>query len=103
MHSRAGIEAYNKTIEEAVKLGGKVEFGGKVVTDTEGNFVEPTIISGLPHDSPVVHRETFAPIVYVLKCDSLEEGIKWNNEVEQGLSSSLFTSNVAKVYKVSLH
>lgn len=32
-----------------------------------GNFVEPTIVTGLPHDSPVVHKETFAPIVYLLK------------------------------------
>lgn len=65
----------------------------------EGNFVEPTIVTGLPHDSPVVHRETFAPIVYLLKCKSLEEGIAWNNEVEQGLSSSLFTKNVEHVFK----
>ena len=35
--------------------------------DRPGNFVEPTIISGLAHDAPVVHRETFAPIVYALK------------------------------------
>ena len=35
--------------------------------EREGNFVEPTIITDLPHDAEVVHRETFAPIVYVLK------------------------------------
>ena len=56
-----------------------------------GNFVEPTIITGLPHDAPVVHREAFAPVLYILKCSSLDEAIAWNNEVEQGLSSSLFT------------
>jgi hypothetical protein len=37
------------------------------VIDRPGNFVEPTIISGLLHDAAVVHRETFAPIVYALK------------------------------------
>lgn len=37
------------------------------VIDGPGNYVEPTIVTGLPHDTPVVHRETFAPIVYVLK------------------------------------
>ena len=36
--------------------------------DRPGNFVEPTIVTGLPHDAEVVMRETFAPIVYVLKC-----------------------------------
>ena len=71
----------------------------------EGHYVEPTIITGLAHDSDVVHRwpiviqssffilplypptltfparETFAPIVYLLKCSSFDEGISWNNEV----------------------
>lgn len=99
LHSKAGLEAYKKTLEDAKKAGGKIEFGGNVM-NREGNFVEPTIVTGLPHDSPVVHRETFAPIVYLLKCKSLEEGIAWNNEVEQGLSSSLFTKNVEHVFKV---
>lgn len=68
--------------------------------DREGFYVEPTIVTGLPHDSPVVHRETFAPIVYALKCPSLDTGIQWNNEVNQGLSSSLFTQNLGNVFKV---
>lgn len=68
--------------------------------DREGHYVEPTIVTGLPHDSPVVHRETFAPIVYILRCPSVDQGIKWNNEVKQGLSSSLFTQNLANVFKV---
>jgi acyl-CoA reductase-like NAD-dependent aldehyde dehydrogenase len=48
-------------------------------------------------------RETFAPIVYVLKCSSLEEAIAINNEVEQGLSSSLFTRDLGNVFKVSFN
>lgn len=35
--------------------------------DRPGHYVEPTIVTGLPHDSPLVHRETFAPIAYALK------------------------------------
>lgn len=70
--------------------------------DREGFYVEPTIVTGLPHDSPVVHKETFAPIVYMLKCDSLDEAIQWNNEVKQGLSASLFTQDLGNVFHVSL-
>ena len=36
--------------------------------DRPGNFVEPTIVSGLKHNAEIVQRETFAPIVYALKC-----------------------------------
>jgi len=96
LHSQQGVQGYLDTIQEAVKLGGKVEYGGTVI---EGNYVEPTIITGLNHDSPVVHRETFAPIVYLLKCSSVEEGIAINNEVEQGLSSSIFTKDLGNVFK----
>jgi len=97
MHSKDGVAAYEKTVADAVAAGGKVVFGGKVL-DREGNYVEPTIITGLAHDSPIVHRETFAPIVYVLKVSSLEEAIEVNNEVEQGLSSSLFTADLGNIF-----
>lgn len=98
VHSQVNIDNYLKTIDEAVKSGGKVEFGGKQI-QREGFFVEPTIITNLPHDSPVVHKETFAPIVYLLKSKSLEEAIEWNNEVKQGLSSAVFTKDVSNAFQ----
>ena len=63
--------------------------------------MEPTIVTDLPHDSELVHTETFAPIVYIMKMKSLDEGIRLNNEVQQGLSSSLFTKDIGNVFKVS--
>ena len=58
----------------------------------------------IDHSAPsivsVVHRETFAPIVYILKCKSFDEAVAWNNEVDQGLSSSLFTKNLGHVFNV---
>ncbi len=47
-------------------------------------------------------RETFAPIVYILRCSSLDEGIAINNEVEQGLSSSIFTKDLGNVFQVGI-
>jgi len=98
MHTKQGVELYKKALSEVTAQGGKVVFGGKVV-DRPGNFVEPTIVTGLQHSSEVVLKETFAPILYVLKTKSLDEAIKWNNEVKQGLSSSLFSQNVANLFK----
>ncbi|XP_068629591.1 putative aldehyde dehydrogenase family 7 member A1 homolog [Battus philenor] len=98
LHTPAAVENYQKTVAEAVKQGGKIEFGGKVI-DREGFFVEPTIITGLSHDSPLVKTECFAPIVYCIEIPDLETGIKYNNEVDQGLSSSLFTENLGNIFK----
>ncbi|XP_071038009.1 alpha-aminoadipic semialdehyde dehydrogenase isoform X2 [Parasteatoda tepidariorum] len=99
MHNRQGVEMYLNAIENAKKLGGVVECGGKVLDKMPGNFVEPTIITGLSHDSEIVHQETFAPIVYILKTSNVDEAIQWNNEVKQGLSSSIFTQNLGNVFK----
>lgn len=98
MHSPQGVALFEAAVAEAVGAGGKIEFGGAKL-DRPGNYVQPTIISGLKHDAPIVLRETFAPILYVMETGSLEEAIAWNNEVEAGLSSSLFTANVGDVFK----
>jgi aldehyde dehydrogenase family 7 protein A1 len=98
LHSQQAVKLYEEAIEEIKQLGGHIKYGGKVV-DRPGYFVEPTIVTNLPHDSPIVHRETFVPILYVLKCSSFEEGVAWNNEVDQGLTSSLFTQDVGKVFE----
>lgn len=99
MHNQAGVDSYRTAIEQAVSQGGKVLFGGKVI-DRPGFFVEPTIITGLAHDAAIVKRETFAPIVYVFKTKSLSEAIEWNNEVDQGLSSAVFTRDLSAVFQV---
>lgn len=98
LHNQLALDNYKNTIEEVLKLGGKIEVGGNVI-DRPGFFVEPTIVSNLPHNSPVIMRETFAPIVYALKTKSLEQAIEWNNEVDQGLSSALFTNNIGATFK----
>ncbi|KAF4528730.1 hypothetical protein B566_EDAN008996 [Ephemera danica] len=98
MHSKVGVEQFQRAVDAAVQQGGKIEFGGKV-KNGPGFFVEPTIISGLAHNAPIVHEETFAPIVYVLKCSNMDEAIRWNNEVKQGLSSSIFTKDLGAIFQ----
>lgn len=98
LHSKAAVKQYQDTIAAIKAAGGKIEYGGEVV-NREGNYVLPTIITGLPHDSELVLTETFVPIVYLLKTKSVDEAIGWNNEVEHGLSSSIFTTDLNKVFK----
>lgn len=100
LHNKLAVNNYKNTISEAAAQGGIIEFGGNVI-DRPGFYVEPTIISHLPHDAEVIKKETFAPIVYVLKAKDLNEAIQWNNEVDQGLSSALFTKNISSVFQVS--
>uniref|UniRef100_A0A8B9QTC7 aldehyde dehydrogenase (NAD(+)) n=1 Tax=Apteryx owenii TaxID=8824 RepID=A0A8B9QTC7_APTOW len=71
----------------------------RLVINRPGNYVEPTIVTGLPHNAPIVHTETFAPILYVLKFKVEEEVFTWNNEVKQGLSSSIFTKDLGRIFR----
>ncbi|HSY36748.1 MAG TPA: aldehyde dehydrogenase family protein [Acidobacteriaceae bacterium] len=90
--SFAGMRA---ALDEA-RSGGAVITGGEPVTveGTEGAFyVRPALVE-VAQQSDVVKRETFAPILYVLKYGELEEAIRLQNDVPQGLSSSIFTLNV---------
>jgi len=89
------VEAYRRAIAEAVAAGGQLVCGGKAL-DGPGFFVEPTIVRKARNDWPVVQRETFGPILYVLACRDLAEAIALQNGVPQGLSSAIFTGSVRK-------
>jgi aldehyde dehydrogenase (NAD+) len=91
---KGAVVQYEEAIKEAVTQGGEVLCGGEVLTSLlSGLYVQPTLIA-MPEQTPLVHRETFAPIAYVIKFDSLEEAIALNNQAPQGLSSSLFTNDL---------
>jgi len=68
-------------------------YGGKLIEGSKGNYVEPTIVS-INHDADIVKTELFVPIVYVIKFKTLDDGICYNNEVPQGLSSTIFTKSL---------
>ena len=93
LNSRDAVNAYLGAIEKAKASGGKVETGGAAI-EGKGNFVLPTIVTGLKNSDEVVQTETFAPILYVMKFKSLDEAIAQQNAVPQGLSSSIFTQNL---------
>jgi aldehyde dehydrogenase (NAD+) len=90
---RKAVENFTKAVDEALAAGGELVCGGKALGGA-GYFVEPTIIRKVRNDSPVVQRETFAPILYVLSYRDLDEAIAMQNGVPQGLSSAMFTASV---------
>ncbi|XP_057592322.1 alpha-aminoadipic semialdehyde dehydrogenase isoform X3 [Hippopotamus amphibius kiboko] len=98
LHTKQAVSMFLGAVEEAKKEGGTVVYGGKVM-DRPGNYVEPTIVTGLDHCASIVHTETFAPILYVFKFKNEDEVFAWNNEVKQGLSSSIFTKDLGRIFR----
>jgi aldehyde dehydrogenase (NAD+) len=93
LNSRDAVQAYLGAVEKAKASGGKIETGGAAI-EGKGNFVLPTIVTGLSNADEVVQTETFAPILYVMKVKGLDEAIALQNAVPQGLSSAIFTQNL---------
>jgi aldehyde dehydrogenase (NAD+) len=93
LNSRDAVNAYLGAIEKAKASGGKIATGGAAI-EGKGNFVLPTIVTGLKNSDEVVQTETFAPILYVMKFKTIDEAIAQQNAVPQGLSSSIFTQDL---------
>jgi aldehyde dehydrogenase (NAD+) len=89
------VEEMFAALERAKADGGEILVGGKMRGDLGPSFVEPTIVK-MPAQTDLVKEETFAPILYLLEYETLEEAIALHNGVPQGLSSAIFTDSLRK-------
>ena len=90
--NKSAVDLFMNAMEEIKKSGGTILYGGKK-KEGQGYFVEPTLVKA-ENQWDIVQDETFAPILYLIPFDSMEEAIALHNQVPQGLSSSLFTTSV---------
>jgi aldehyde dehydrogenase (NAD+) len=96
--SRSAFDSMEAAIAQATGEGGKLVVGGGRVHDDlapDAYYARPAIVR-IDEQTEVVGRETFAPLLYVLPYDDFRAAIELNNAVPQGLSSSVFTSDVAE-------
>ena len=88
--NETAVRRMQEGLEEIRIQGGELLYGGKPLG---GNYVEPAIVRA-QHRMPLLKHEIFAPILYILEFDTIDEVIRWHNDVPQGLSSALFTTNL---------
>jgi len=93
----SAVAAYQRALEALREQGGTVLCGGKVLAGKgyeSGCYVEP-VLAEAENDYPIVQEETFAPILYLIRYSGdVENAIVLQNNVVQGLSSSIFTENL---------
>jgi aldehyde dehydrogenase (NAD+) len=92
---KAAFTGMQKALDEAKRDGGRVFGGERVSADKRPNayYVQPTLVE-MPKQTGIVCRETFAPILYVMRYRNLDEAIAMHNAVPQGLASSIFTTDL---------
>lgn len=95
MISRKELDRAVAWLEEARRMGARVETGGEVV----GNCLKPTILTGVTRDMQVVCSEVFAPIVSVLPYDTFDEALEMADDSVYGLQAGVYTNDINKAFK----
>ncbi len=93
---QGAVDDMMAALGQAKDHGGRIVFGGETLSLPGlegGHYVQPAIVEA-PRDLQVMQEETFAPILYVVGYDTLEEAIEIQNQVDQGLSSAIFTNSL---------
>ncbi|KAF3482210.1 aldehyde dehydrogenase [Arthroderma uncinatum] len=96
--SKRAKESILSHIEDAIKRGAKDETPANATFDnlpSAGNFVKPTLLTGVTHDMRVMTEETFGPVIPVMKAKGDEEAVRLMNDSDLGLTASIWTKDVA--------
>ena len=92
-------------IELAGEEGGTILTGGTQVKVrgrcSEGWFIEPTVIEGLPHDCRTNQEEIFGPVATIMPFDTEEEVLGYANSVRYGLSATVWTENLSRAHRMA--
>jgi aldehyde dehydrogenase (NAD+) len=87
---RQAVEAMRAALARIEAEGGAIIYGAEGIG---GCYVKPALVKARAN-MPIVQEEVFAPILYLIEFDTLEEAVQWHNAVPQGLSSAMFTTNL---------
>ncbi|MBL7852188.1 MAG: aldehyde dehydrogenase family protein [Cyclobacteriaceae bacterium] len=98
---KLAVQGYLNALKAVTKQGGKMLVEGGVLKGKgyeSGCYVKPAIAE-VKNDFPIVQQETFAPILYLIKYRTVDEAIRYQNGVKQGLSSAMMTTNMMEMEK----
>jgi len=99
--NRQGVADMQAALKAVQAEGGRIVYGGRPLRGRRhpgGGYVQPCLVEAR-HDLRLVHEETFAPILYLMGYRRFADALAWHNEVPQGLSSAIFTSDLREAEK----
>ncbi len=100
MASEEQLAKIERQVEESVKLGAKVEVGGKRIGE-RGYFYEPTVLTSITFEMPVWKEEVFGPVAPVIKAKDENEAIRLANATNFGLGGSVWTADLERGERIA--
>ncbi len=97
--SADALQSVQEKVKRAVEQGCSLVYGGKR-KGSKGYFFEPTILDNATQDMEIVRDETFGPVLPIVEFTDVEDAIKWANDCEYGLTSSVYTQNLDMAFKL---
>jgi succinate-semialdehyde dehydrogenase/glutarate-semialdehyde dehydrogenase len=94
----AKVEAH---VEDAISKGAKVLLKGGRRPDLGKHFYEPTVLTNVSIDAQVITEETFGPLGAIIPFETTKQVVDWSNDVNVGLASYVFSSNISTIYSVA--
>jgi len=91
----------NRHLMDAKEKGAKAQCGGALVEHNGGTWCQPTILSNVNHNMPVLTEETFAPVLPVMSFDTEEQAIELANDTIYGLSAAVFSSDIEQARRIA--
>ncbi|MGG4498840.1 aldehyde dehydrogenase family protein [Brevibacillus reuszeri] len=95
------LNLYLHYVQKGIEDGGVLECGGKRLVDGDlanGYFVAPTVFTGVTQEMTIAKEEIFGPVIAVIDVESFEHAMEIANQVEFGLSSTIFTNDLQKAF-----
>ena len=99
---QAQLETNQRYCRIAAQEGCKIECGGRILSDgdySKGYFFAPTVITGVSNQMRIAREEVFGPVLAVIKAQNFEDAMELANDTEFGLSASIQTQDVSRVFK----
>ena len=101
VNSLSQLEQNLGFVKEAIDAGSTVELGGnRILQETGGFFMEPTIITGVKPDDRLAQQEVFGPVLAVIPFDTEAEAIEIANGTDFGLAAAIWTSNLSRAHRM---